>query len=185
MEAVSKTEVESKIGASSFWLPKQLVGKLKYASGIDDFDELIEESSLMNLPTNVVVRENGWEFQMTKWFLTYRVPILKEDLTQASFEKAEEVIEKKGRSVIGRALAGGLLLGPVAAVVGGMTGLKDKEVDQTPDSFLTINVRNQGRYNVPEKTHVLAFAVEKDDLEQVQSFFETHFPGTVLTTQNH
>jgi len=184
MQAVPKQEVKRRIGSSSFWFPTQLVGDLKYASGIEAFDDQIDSSFLLDLPVNVIVHEDGWEFQMQRGLETTRVPIRGQDLVQACFERAEEVIRKKDRSVIGRALAGGFLMGPVGAIVGGMTGLKDKEVDQTPDSFLTVNVSNDGRYEVSKQTHVLTFTVAKNDLESVETFFGSNFPGNVIHSRS-
>lgn len=49
-------------------------------------------------------------------------------------------IEEKDKSVIGRAIVGGVLLGPVGAVVGGMSGLGTK---QKKDFYLKITTNSQ------------------------------------------
>lgn len=47
---------------------------------------------------------------------------------------------KKQKSVIGRAVVGGILIGPVGAVVGGMSGIGDKDMK---GGFLVINYINE------------------------------------------
>ena len=48
------------------------------------------------------------------------------DMRYSSYEKI--ISEKKSKSVIGRAAVGGVLLGPVGAVVGGLSGLGSTEI---------------------------------------------------------
>lgn len=52
---------------------------------------------------------------------------------------SEKDIQEKSKSVLGRAAIGGLLLGPVGAVVGGMTGLNGKKVKEKTRAFIVIN----------------------------------------------
>ncbi len=42
-------------------------------------------------------------------------------------QTSQEELVKKGRSVVGRAVVGGLILGPLGAIVGGMSGIGDNE----------------------------------------------------------
>ena len=51
----------------------------------------------------------------------------------------EKDIEEKSKSVAGRAVIGGLLLGPVGAIVGGMTGLTGKSTTVKTREFIVIN----------------------------------------------
>ena len=51
----------------------------------------------------------------------------------------EQDIKEKSKSVLGRAAIGGLLLGPVGAVVGGMTGLKGTKKKEKTREFIIIN----------------------------------------------
>ncbi len=51
----------------------------------------------------------------------------------------EQDIQEKSKSVLGRAAIGGLLLGPVGAVVGGMTGLKGTKKKEKTREFIIIN----------------------------------------------
>ncbi len=171
MEILTKRQVQDRLGGSSFWAPIQLVNKVSYASGIDPYDELLGESWLDEAPLIVVVRSRGMELQLMVGFSYNRVAIPDEVQEKLVVEPAEKVVEEKERSIVGRALAGGLLVGPVGAVVGGMTGLRDKNVDETPDSFITIEVSYQ---EAP-----IVFTVSEDYREEVSRFFQEHFSGSV------
>lgn len=51
----------------------------------------------------------------------------------------EQDIQEKSKSVLGRAAIGGLLLGPVGAVVGGMSGLQGTKKKEKTREFIIIN----------------------------------------------
>lgn len=53
-----------------------------------------------------------------------------EKINRAGYLTETEIIEKS-KSVGGRAVAGGLILGPLGALVGGMTGIGDKKKKET------------------------------------------------------
>lgn len=61
-----------------------------------------------------------------------KIEILFEEITAVGNQYSSS-IETKGRSVIGRAIVGGVVAGGVGAIIGGMSGLKDKEVRHTED----------------------------------------------------
>ncbi len=65
----------------------------------------------------------------------YNIPLQSIKNIKISTEK--EVTEKE-RSVIGRAAVGGLLLGPVGAIVGGLSGAKNKK-NTTQNEFLVVD----------------------------------------------
>ncbi len=76
---------------------------------------------------------------------------LKREYTPAEYETIE-----KDKSVIGRAIVGGLLLGPVGAIVGGMSGIgtkKETKVIQNANEDIYIDI-------IAEKQHFL-FKVSK------------------------
>lgn len=102
-----------------------------------------------------------------------RVALPEEQAGEAVLEHADKVIENKEKSVVGRALAGGLLFSPVGAIVGGMTGMKDKKVDRMPGSFLTIQTKLQ--------KEPLVFIVEEGKVSKVTTFFERYYPGQFAT----
>lgn len=170
MKEMTKDEISEQLGSNGFWSPTPVMGDLKYAGGLPPFDRIQDESSLDSNPVTVFVRPDGWEFQMYDGLLSkVRVGLHKERAGSTALERAETIREKKDKSVVGRALAGGVLFGPVGAVVGGMTGMKDKEVDRTPDSFLTIHTSLHDEPAV--------FTVENDDIPTVADFFRSHYPG--------
>ena len=69
-------------------------------------------------------------------------------------------IKHKNKSVVGRAVVGGLLLGPVGAVVGGMSGLGQKE---EKDYYLKISTSN----------HELIFKALSDKVFDLSNCFIT------------
>lgn len=76
---------------------------------------------------------------------------LKREYTPAEYETIE-----KDKSVIGRAIVGGLLLGPVGAIVGGMSGIgtkKETKVIQNANEDIYLDI-------IAEKQHFL-FKVSK------------------------
>lgn len=173
MQEKTKSEIKRQLGKGSFWNPTQLVNEVHYASGIDAFDSEESEPSFADWPVNIIVRPKGWEIQLMRGFSYTRVAIPQDQAGEAVLERAQTVIEKKEKSVVGRALAGGLLFGPAGAIVGGMTGLKDKKIDRTPDSFLTIQTTLQ--------KEPLVFTVEESSVATVKAFFEKHYPGDFST----
>ena len=87
---------------------------------------------------------------------------LKREYTPAEYETIE-----KDKSVIGRAIVGGLLLGPVGAIVGGMSGIGTKQEtkiikNEKEDIYLDI---------VVQKQHFL-FKVSKLNNDLVHKFYK-------------
>ena len=80
---------------------------------------------LKNGKGNIFVYTNGIciDLLYSKLLLSFDQLI---DMRYSSYEKI--ISEKKSKSVIGRAAVGGVLLGPVGAVVGGLSGLGSTEV---------------------------------------------------------
>lgn len=69
-----------------------------------------------------------------------------EKITKAIATTSTE-IEQSSKSVAGRAVIGGVLLGPVGAIVGGMTGIGKKEKKKT-QSYVIINYTSNGEEKV-------------------------------------
>lgn len=69
-----------------------------------------------------------------------------EKITKAIFTTSTE-IEQKSKSVGGRAMIGGVLLGPVGAIVGGMSGIGKKEKKKIR-SYVIINYTSGGEDKV-------------------------------------
>ncbi len=80
---------------------------------------------------------------------------------------------KESKSVIGRSIAGGLLLGPLGAIVGGMSGIGHKE-NQGSKHFLIINYWDINTKNsktliiLADKNHIKLFT-EKYAIEKIKN----------------
>jgi len=89
------------------------------------------------IATDVILndKEQVVEFKMS---LSKAEPkLLKYDtIKKVCFFTEKEIVEKS-KSVIGRAVVGGALLGPLGAVVGGVSGVGDKKKTQT-DGYIEI-----------------------------------------------
>jgi len=68
------------------------------------------------------------------------VEIRYSDLTACELMDETAIIQKS-KSVIGRGIVGGLFLGPVGAIVGGMSGIGNKSSSHT-DRYLIINYKD-------------------------------------------
>ena len=87
---------------------------------------------------------------------------LKREYTSAEYETIE-----KDKSVIGRAVVGGLLLGPVGAIVGGMSGIgtkKETKVIQNANEDIYLDI-------IAEKQHFL-FKVSKLNNDLAYKFYK-------------
>lgn len=82
-------------------------------------------------------------------------PIVKLSLDQivaANCITEKEIIEKS-KSVTGRAIAGGVLLGPLGAIIGGMSGVGNKQKSET-HYYMIINYKSRD-----EEIKVLSFEI--------------------------
>ncbi|WP_295714152.1 hypothetical protein [Mucilaginibacter sp.] len=141
MTVISENELNKAIGKNGFFVPKTSLLCTQYAGGIGFFDSLIEAKSIMGnaIPTNIYLRPSGVEISIMHRFKLQKVGISFNDIVSVHIEDKETITQFKEKSVIGRALIGGLLLGPIGAIIGGMTGIGKKEVVVfEPDLVMTI-----------------------------------------------
>ncbi|MBE6068836.1 MAG: hypothetical protein E7211_14235 [Clostridium lundense] len=108
---------------------------LTFIDGVNMFfkGEVIELS--WDEGTKKVTIQSKFENKKTKEKATAHLSVDK--ITKAAFITEKEILEKQ-KSVGGRAVVGGLLLGPLGAIVGGMTGLNNKKETQIKN-FVVIN----------------------------------------------
>lgn len=66
---------------------------------------------------------------------------------------SEKEIIEKGKSTVGRAVVGGVLLGPLGAIVGGMSGIGTNKTNKTT-YYMVINYKSQD-----EEVKVLSFEI--------------------------
>ncbi|XWN36814.1 MAG: NINE protein [Balneola sp.] len=111
------------------WNAKNLTTNYKGGSCID-----VKEG-----PTAIVFHKNGLKIH-SGVFKKFEVPY--SNIITVQYEDRDSLgnYRTKDKSVVGRAVAGGLLLGPLGAVIGGMSGIgtKSKKLDQETD-YLIIN----------------------------------------------
>ena len=80
-----------------------------------------------------------------------------EQITGINVTSEEEILEKS-KSVTGRAVIGGVLLGPLGAIVGGMSGIGDKKKEKT-HYYLIINYKAKDVMVCHSVDEVLSFEV--------------------------
>ena len=174
MDLKSKSEVQELLGPSKWGNLHRLIGKLDYQSGIAAFDrvEIGPAYSKLNGLVHLHAHPDGLQVTLAVGFKSYRVALPAHQIISVTLEGREHIVEMKEKSVIGRALLGGLLLGPVGAIVGGMTGVGQKEVpSSTPDIFITINHVYEG------KAGVIILTGNHKDRTEIEQFFKSNTPN--------
>lgn len=168
MDLVDKKELEPTIGKADFWNPKQIVGLCQYVGGISAVDSLNDAQGFFKAPPlfNFKVHEHGLEMSIMIGMKLRYVAIPTSAIESVELEIGG-TIDIEERSVIGRAVLGGLLLGPLGAVVGGVSGLKDKVVKDNDMLLLKVN---EGEL----QTCVL-LTIKKGKTAEVQKFFTTYY----------
>jgi len=88
-----------------------------------------------------------------KRYFKIRAEIKIKDIMQVESKKETEFIpgKEKDKSVIGRAIGGGLLLGPVGAMVGGMSGVGKKTIEESSSKenwYIVIAYKLDGVQNI-------------------------------------
>jgi len=82
----------------------------------------------------VLLHANGMNF--TSSFYISQMEIHNSQIISIDFADTSQLV-RQDKSVIGRAVVGGLLMGPMAAIIGGMSGIGTKTVKN--NSYLVIN----------------------------------------------
>lgn len=134
MKFLNKKEISQKLGKFSFLSGKgenEILDKVKYLGGISIIDEMIQGVKVkpeLLLDISFRMRPYGLELYFIQEFLTFRIGLEGDKINYWGLENQKIIKEKKSKSIVGRALLGGILLGPLGAIVGGMTGIGDKDV---------------------------------------------------------
>lgn len=83
-----------------------------------------------------------------------KVPVIKlqyNKIVTAAIVNEKEIIDKN-KSTVGRAVVGGVILGPLGAIIGGMSGIGNKQ-KKSLKSYLVIN------YNSENEVKALSFQI--------------------------
>ena len=175
MNVLDKNQIDEKFGKFGVWSGKAgnaIIGELQYLGGIPEIDQLIENNKIDPKTANVSLemRPNGLEIYIINGFNKIRIGLYSERINFWTIEQQQEVVEKKSKSVIGRALIGGVLLGPVGAIVGGMTGIGDKKVKVSDiDNIVSIS------YLQDERDAVILFTCTNKKVKTVDEYLKKNF----------
>src|SRR5258708_21762479 len=133
MKLQSKEEISSVLGKYGLFesVKYKLLNKIGYLGGVQNFDLKLASKKRNEYFLTFEARPNGLEIVVTITFVNYRIGILNDYIEFFVIEPQQQIIDKKDKSIVGRALLGGVLLGPVGAIVGGMTGIGKKDVKLT------------------------------------------------------
>jgi hypothetical protein len=111
---------------------------------------------------------------------TFEIP--KDRLVKAEVMIEQETFEKD-KSVMGRAIVGGLLLGPVGAVVGGISGTGKKTSKKPPEIYLLVDyINSEGKdAQIAVKNTIDVFKIHKFVSEFNKLTFDSkNVNGTVV-----
>lgn len=170
MTIQSKEEINAILGKYGFLesADKKLLNKLGYLGGIPEYDSKLATKKRSEYLLNLEVRPNGLEIAVGINLSNYRVALLQDQIDFFVIEHQDQIVQQKGKSIIGRALLGGVLLGPVGAIVGGMTGIGSKEVKVSQvDNILSIKLTNSETY--------LTFSVDNKNFKDTENYLKKHF----------
>jgi hypothetical protein len=170
MTIQTKEEINAVLGKYGFLesADKKLLNKIGYLGGIPEYDNKLATKKRSEYLLNLEVRPNGLEITIGINFTNYRVALFQDQIDFFVIEPQKQIVEKKSKSIVGRALLGGVLLGPVGAIVGGMTGIGNKDVKITQvDNILTIKLTNSDTY--------LTFSVDNKHFKDTENYLKKHY----------
>lgn len=176
LKLLNKAEL-NELGSKGFFY-KQLAADVTYISGFPELDSKINTNTFFEAPALVTFRKRtqGLEIRVLNNFKLYTTGIKAEDIKAINLEDQNQITQQKEKSVIGRALVGGLILGPVGAIVGGMTGIGTKEKAlYTPDLFLAITYKGESGEDA-----VFVCSCKYKDRAAVSSFFNKEYKNLFI-----
>jgi hypothetical protein len=169
MELLNKKELNDLLGKIGFLeSPIELIAKIEYLGGIDVFDSLLDGQTQKEYGAviHIIKRPHGLQIKLTSNFSSKSIGILDNQIDNILIEHKDAIIKNKDKSLIGRAVVGGVLLGPLGAVIGGMSGLKNGEEIILPDSILLFDGE------IDKDKFKIAFSCNKKNLIETKSFFD-------------
>jgi len=169
MKILNKNELNNELGKLSMWdSPFSLIGKIEYMGGIVGFDEILKGKSMSEHGgvIHILQRPNGIEIKLAKTFSSNSIGLKFNQIKEVVIENKENIIENKERSVIGRAVLGGLIMGPTGAIIGSLSGMKKDQKIIIPDSILSIVCSID---NKPE--NLICFSCKISNKKESSDFF--------------
>lgn len=144
---------------------------LKYLAGIESISTELSEIP-QNSKTIIEMLKEGLVFKIKINNKTYALGLKKENLKKIVAEKQEDVIANKEKSVIGRAIVGGLLFGGIGAVTGGLSALNPTKKTINGGAYLSLFITEENQ----EK--ILLFKVDNKNINfNVKFFSKEYFHG--------
>lgn len=95
---------------------------------------------------NCIVKLTNYELQLCDIKIRPIIKISLKDISNVAIISDKEIIEKD-KSVIGRGIVGNVLFGGAGLILGGLSGLQKKQVEQNID-YLIINYKSNGENKV-------------------------------------
>jgi len=176
MQPKSKEEITQILGTYSFFerAGKRLFGNVSYLGGLPAADERLRNRVPNEHNLEISILPKGFELKIDPLFNSLRFGVPFDRIEYVTIEPQHQIVEKKQKSILGRALVGGILLGPVGAIVGGMTGVASKQVKLiSVDNILLIKLAN------PEE--LLTFSVKNTDFSVIETFWRRFTPNNYRT----
>lgn len=99
-----------------------------------------------------------------------------EKITNVNAITEKEIIEKD-KSIVGRAIVGGVLIGPLGAIIGGMTGLNKKQKAEK-HYYMVINYKSE------EEIKTLSFEIVGASLHWSEFLIELRKRINVINIEN-
>lgn len=175
MRTLTKKELKNKLGSFSFFSTERKMTAFNstYISGIPQLDKLIKEKGLKSVDwdSSFQTRPKGMQVSVLG---KGDIGLYMDKINYWSIESQERILATEDKSVVGRAIVGGLLLGGVGAVVGAMSGIKDKQVEKSIngiDNVITLSYTGSD-----DNEYIMLFSCTDKKKQINVDFFTSTFP---------
>lgn len=176
MPFVSKQQLVATLGSARFWFPKRLKG-LEYIAGIPALDAVRDPTAVLSAaPLRLVLLPRGLSLHVSYRFEDYTFGVTYVAIKEITAERPQSLATSPEQSRWGKALLGGLVLGPVGALLGGLSGLPERESTEAGDVVLLFRLEQAGL------EQVLAATVRKKDRARAKRFLLTHYQPVASET---
>ncbi|MEX0966995.1 MAG: hypothetical protein WD077_07135 [Bacteroidia bacterium] len=150
MQLLEKNEIAQMIGNLGLFHQVKLMNKLSYISGVEPFDRLVQEKKTFSpkLTTNLLMRKGGLEIQISNGSQQFYAAIPFQNLNDIVLEDKEQILLRKERSVLGKAMLRGNLLDPLGRLQNIFTDLiPHKGGIKAPDLYLSFSFQDDNNCN--------------------------------------